>query len=93
MKKKIRVLALTLALCTMCSVLAMAKTITYKGKKVYWGYGRMLAIYGYSEVQTKYFTHSATVNGVCSGWKKPGVNAYAEAFVGPKTVHAYWDCK
>ena len=93
MKKKFRVLALTLAMCTMCTVPAMAKTVTYKGQNVYWDYGRKYLIIGYSDVQTHRFTHSATVNNKFSGWKKKGVEAYVDKTVGHSTVYAYWDCK
>lgn len=74
--------------------LAASKTVYHKGKAVYWGWGRTANLYAYSEVSTSYFTHSAGVNGVNSGWKSPGKLAKATKWtVAWDPVQAYWSCK
>ncbi|WP_197672582.1 hypothetical protein [Arcanobacterium phocae] len=73
--------------------LANAATVYYRGVAVNWDHGRTWGVYSYSQVQTHHFTHSATANGTWSGWKSPGVTAYASEYVGSGLAQAYWDCK
>ena len=72
----------------------LAKTVYYKKTPVYWDYGNIAKIRAYSKVQSHVYSHTTTVNGVSSGWKKKGVLAQAETWISPtKNVEAYWDCK
>lgn len=93
-KMKKAVAAVTAALMMAFAVpgVANAATVYYKGSAVYWNYGRTISgLYGYSEVQSSVYPHSATVNGVVV--KKPKAQlARAEKYVGTGTVHAYWNC-
>jgi hypothetical protein len=72
---------------------AYGQTVYYKGKAVSWTHGRKAIVKSYSTVQTGYFKHSATANTTFSGWKKPGVTAHAEQYVGTGRATAYWACK
>lgn len=73
---------------------ALASTVRYKGYAVEWDHGCFAHVKSYSKVQTHRFTHSATANGVFSGWKRKGVLADAETWITPGTrATAYWDCK
>lgn len=67
--------------------------INCKGVKISWDHGRKHGVYSYSTVQTGKFEHSATANSTFSGWKKPGVVADAQQFVGTGTASAYWNCR
>lgn len=90
-KKVAMVLAITITMGS--AVPALAATVYYNGVAVSWDYGRKLAVYSFSTVQTNVFTHSATANTTTSGWKAPGIKAHAEQFVGTGTATAYWNCK
>lgn len=93
-KKAIGILAaLTLMVGSAIPAMAAAETVYYKGEAVYWDHGRKLGVFSYSEVQTSVFEHSATANSTTSGWKDPGVKAYAQHFVGTGTAVAYWNCR
>ncbi|NYS33824.1 hypothetical protein HZZ02_08755 [Streptococcus danieliae] len=70
-----------------------AATVYYKGSAVYWDYGRTAAVYSYSNVQSSVYDHTATANGVSSGWKAPGVLASASAYIGGSTAQCYWNCR
>ncbi|MGN0307010.1 MAG: hypothetical protein ACI4DN_02215 [Lachnospiraceae bacterium] len=93
MKKKALGIIMALVLVIGSSIPALAATVYYKGDAVYWNYGRKLAVISFSEVQTTIYEHSATANATSSGWKNPGVVAYAEQFVGTGTAVAYWNCR
>ena len=93
MKRKIATLALTMALAVSAVVPVAAATVYYNGQAVSWDYGRRLGVYSYSTVQTGLFEHSATANTTFSGWKRPGVTAHAEQFVGKNQATAYWNCR
>ncbi len=93
MKKRILTLVATLSLLVTSVVPVMASTVYYKGSAVSWDYGRTLAVYSYSDVQTTVYEHSATANTTSSGWKNPGVKAHAQQYVGTKTATAYWNCR
>lgn len=93
MKKKIMGLALALAITFVGAVPAMAATVYYNGDAVYWNYGRTGGLWSFSEVQTSIYEHSATANSVSSGWKNPGVVAYAKDFIGTGTAYCYWNCR
>lgn len=75
------------------SSVASAATIYYKGSAVYWDYGRTAAVFSYSNVQSTVYEHTATANGVSSGWQSPGVMASATAFIGGGTAQCYWNCR
>ncbi|PKD97438.1 hypothetical protein CW717_11255 [Macrococcoides caseolyticum] len=72
---------------------AAVSSPTFKGVKISWDHGRKHGVYSYSTVQTGKFEHSATANSTFSGWKKPGVVADAQQFVGTGTASAYWNCR
>lgn len=93
MKKKILTGLTALSLCVMSAIPAMAATVYYKGDAVNWDHGRKMGVISYSDVQTNKYDHSATANSTCSGWKSPGVRAYAQQFVGTGTASAYWNCR
>ncbi|ELC8395046.1 hypothetical protein GOD95_02600 [Paeniclostridium sordellii] len=93
MKKKTLTGLLTLVLCSMTAIPAMAETVYYKGNAVNWEHGRKWAVYSFSEVQTSVYEHSATANSTFSGWKDPGDVAYAQQYVGTSTARAYWNCR
>lgn len=93
MKKKILTGLTAFSLCAMIAIPAMAETVYFKGKAVSWDHGRRYGVTSYSEVQTKYFTHSATANTTWSGWEHAGIPAKASQFVGLGQATAYWDCK
>ncbi len=92
-KKVICAFLMGLTLVMSVPAIASAQTVYFKGYAVAWDHGRKLGVYSYSNVQTHRFTHGATANTTWSGWKKPGVLAKAEQFVGTGTAEAYWDCK
>lgn len=75
------------------SSVASAATVYYKGSAVYWDYGRTAAVFSYSNVQSTVYEHTATANGVSSGWQDPGVMASATAFIGGGTAQCYWNCR
>lgn len=93
MKKRALTLAIAMTLMVTSAVPAMAKTVYYKGSAVSWDYGRTKVVYSYSDVQSTVYEHSATANTTSSGWKKPGVKAHAQQYVGTKTATAYWNCR
>lgn len=93
MKKKILTGLTVFSLCLMTAIPAMAATVYYNGTPVNWDYGRKLAVYSYSDVQTNVYEHSATANSTSSGWKAAGVRAYAQQYVGTDTATAYWNCR
>lgn len=96
MKKVSRTLATIVLAVSMVLIpfgVAFAETVYYKGSPVNWDHGRFMWAWSYSKVQTSKFTHSATANGVFSGWKKPGDLASATAYVGKSRATAYWNCK
>ncbi|WP_218958196.1 hypothetical protein [Actinomyces trachealis] len=93
MKKPLASAMLALTLIAGGAGVAHAETVYYKGYAVNWDHGRAWGVWSYSDVNTKHFVHSATANSTTSGWKKPGVRAYAEQFVGSGTATAYWDCR
>ncbi len=93
MKKKILTGLVALSLCFMTAIPAFADTVNYHGYAINWDHGRKLAVYSYSDVGTHVFTHSATANSTFSGWKKPGVDAYAQQLVGIYDATAYWACR
>lgn len=72
---------------------AVVDSPTFKGVKISWDHGRRYGVYSYSTVQTGQFEHSATANSTFSGWKKPGIAADAQQFVGSGTASAYWNCR
>ncbi|MBZ9637414.1 hypothetical protein [Clostridium sp. FP1] len=95
MKKNI-IAGLTLSLCLISVIPAMAETVYYNNDTVNvisWDHGRTLGVYSYSDVQTGKYTHSSTANTTSSGWKEPGVRAHAKQFIGTDTATAYWNCK
>ncbi|MGM9905315.1 hypothetical protein [Lactobacillus sp.] len=71
----------------------LAQTVHYKNTAVYWNHGRTAGLWGWSEVQSHVYTHSTTVNGEWSGWKKRGTLASVNKYIGKNTLEAYWDCK
>ena len=75
------------------SSVVSAATVYYKGSAVYWDYGRAAAVFNYSDVHSSVYEHTATANGVSSGWKDPGVMASAIAFIGGDTAQCYWNCR
>lgn len=93
MKKKVLALAMAVSLSVISSVPAMAATVYYNGTAVSWDYGRTYVVYSYSDVQSSVYEHSATANTTSSGWKKPGVKAHAQQFVGANRATAYWNCR
>lgn len=93
MKKKTFTGLLTLVLCSMTAIPAMAATVYYNGDAVNWEYGRKWAVYSFSEVQTSLYEHLATANSTSSGWKDPGEVAYADQYVGGNRATAYWNCR
>ncbi|KRN76016.1 hypothetical protein [Weissella minor] len=72
---------------------AASASPVFKGKRISWSYGRIKGTYSYSAVQTGYFQHAATANQTFSGWKRKGVPAYAQQYVGLRRATAYWACK
>lgn len=95
-KKNIKKIVLTLsasALMVFSAGTALAETVYYKETAVEWDYGRTAGVFGYSNIQSSYYTHAATVNGAFSGWKKKGVLASAKKYVGTNKVEVYWSCK
>ncbi|MDK6862787.1 hypothetical protein QP358_01370 [Nosocomiicoccus ampullae] len=72
---------------------AAVESPTFNGVKISWDHGRKFGVFSYSTVQTGVFDHSATANSTFSGWKKPGVRAHAEQYVGTKAATAYWNCR
>lgn len=72
---------------------AMAGTVYFRGKAVNWDHGRHSLVMSYSDVNTSHFEHKATANSTTSGWKRPGVRAYAEQYVGASRATACWDCR
>ena len=93
MKRKILALVAAVTVLATSAVPAMAVTVYYNGTPVSCDYGRTLGVYSYSTVQTSVYEHSATANTTSSGWKKPGVQAHAQQFVGLNTATAYWNCR
>lgn len=93
MKKKIIKSLSVLSLCCLVSIPALASTVTYKGTKVYWDYGRKWGVYSYSDVQSSQYEHGATANGAFSGWEDPGDEAYVDKFIGTATAQCYWNCR
>ncbi len=93
MKRKVLALVATLTVLATSAVPTMAATVYYNGSAVSWDYGRTLGVFSYSDVQTSLYEHSATANTTFSGWKKPGVKAHAQQFVGTKKATAYWNCR
>ena len=92
-KRPLAAALLTLTLAVGGAGIAYAETVYYKGVAVNWDHGRTWKFWSYSDVNTKDFEHSATANSTTSGWKRPGVRAYAEQYVGTATATAYWDCR
>ncbi|MCD4556655.1 hypothetical protein [Schaalia sp. lx-100] len=92
-KKTSAAVLLSLIVLTGSIGIAHAEVVYYKGLAVNWDHGRTLLIYSYSDVNTKYFEHAATANSTTSGWKKPGVRAYAKQYIGASPASAYWDCR
>ena len=95
-KKRSIALLVTVLTLAASSLGVAAKTVKYNGQSVYWNYGRTgdWLDYSFSEVQTSLFEHTATANSVSSGWKAPGVRAYAECYIGWfTTAECYWNCR
>lgn len=59
-------------------------TVYYRGSAVSWDYGRTMAVFSYSDVQSSVYEHSATANTTSSGWKKPGKKSTCTAVCGYK---------
>lgn len=93
MRKKFLAGLTVFSLCIMSAIPAMAATVYYNGDAISWDYGRKLAVYSYSDVQTGKYEHSATANSTFSGWKLPGTLAHAQEFVGTGAATAYWNCR
>lgn len=93
MKKRVLTLVVALSLMITSAVPAMAATVYYRGSAVSWDYGRTMAVFSYSDVQSSVYEHSATANTTSSGWKKPSVKAHAQQFVGTNKATAYWNCR
>ena len=93
MRKKLLGTLLAAMMMVTSAVPAMAYTVYYNGTPVSWDYGRKFGVFSYSAVQSTVFTHSATANTTSSGWKAPGVEAYAQHFVGTGLATAYWNCR
>ncbi|RLP75712.1 hypothetical protein D9V32_09615 [Mycetocola tolaasinivorans] len=72
---------------------AQAATVYYKGSAISWDSGVTWNRYSYSTVQSGVYDHSATANTTFSGWKKPGVRAHAQQFVGFNSATAYWNAR
>lgn len=92
-KKIIISLLLALTLVGAGSTVVSAATVYYKGSAVYWSYGRSAGLWSYSNVQSTVYDHSATANGVSSGWKSPGKLASASAYIGNGAAQCYWNCR
>lgn len=93
MKRKVLIGVTAFLLCLITAIPAMAQKVYYNGTPVNWDYGRKLAVYSYSDVQTGVYDHSATANSNFSGWKRPGVLAHAQDLIGTGTVTVYWNCR
>lgn len=94
MKKKLIALSVPVMLLSSTAGVALADTVYYKGTAVYWEHGNAGKVRSYSNVQSHHYTHSATANGVFSGWQKKGVMAKAATWIAPGVrAVAYWDCK
>lgn len=95
MRKKKRIFGIILGLTLLVgsAIPAFAQTVYFRGHAVNWDHGRKWVVYSYSCVQTGVFEHSATANSTFSGWKRPGVEAYAQQFVGNGTARTYWNCR
>ncbi|WP_276804640.1 hypothetical protein [Lactobacillus hominis] len=93
--KKVALLGLvSLGLATSGTAFAASKTVYYKGTPVYWEYGKTAGVWSYSKVQSHRYQHSATANGVWSGWKNRGTLAVANTWIAPNAhATAYWDCR
>lgn len=93
--KKLAILGLLNAsLATTGTVFAGTKTVYSKGTPVYWESGRNAKVWSYSKVQSHVYQHSATANGVWSGWKNKGTLAVANTWTSPTTTAtAYWSCR
>lgn len=74
-------------------VVSEAATVWYKDTAVSWNHGRSLGVTSYSTVQSSYYDHSTTANTTFSGWKKPGVQAHAQQWVGTGSATAYWNVR
>jgi hypothetical protein len=93
MKKRAIALMATLTLVFTTGIPALAATVYYNGSAVSWDYGRKMAVFSYSDVQSTIYDHSATANTTSSGWMEPGIKAHAQQYVGFSTATAYWNCK
>ena len=93
MKKKAFGLLLATMMLMSSAMPAMAKTVYYKGSAVSWDYGRRWGVYSFSSVMSSIYEHHATANTTASGWKRPGILADAQQFVGTRQATAYWNCR
>ncbi len=92
-KKTVTVALLAAGLVAGGAGVAQAATVYYKGSAISWEHGRSWGVTSYSDVQTGVYEHSSTANTTFSGWKKPGVLAHAEQFVGTGAATAYWNAR
>ena len=91
-RKVIASILMSLTLLSAMPAIAQARTVYYKGTRVYWDCGRAWGVIGYSKVQSHHYRHYATVNGESSEVKDLGEPAYKGIFVGTDHIDAYWGC-
>lgn len=92
-KKKFLVALLCCLMCTGVPAAALAKTVYYKGTRVYWNYGRNAGLVGFSDCNSQVYEHCSSCNGYSSGWKDAGELSKAWGFIGPARLEAYWNCR
>lgn len=93
LKKILTLIVVTLSLIGISGGIASAATVYYKNSAVHWDYGRLAGLWSYSNVQSSVYDHSATANGVFSGWRAPGSLASARAYIGTGQAQCYWNCR
>lgn len=91
--KSFRSLMLLLVFVLFPVTLVSAETVYYRGTPVNWEHSRRWVVYSFSDVQSHQYEHCSTANSVFSGWKKKGVLAQAQDYVGRRQAVAYWDCR